>query len=497
MTYRRISRRGLITLGVMGGSFLAAIEATIVATAMPTIVTQLGGLAHYSWVFSGYLLTSTVTVPLWGKLSDLYGRRRFYMAAVAVFLLGSVLSGAARSMTELIVYRAIQGFGAGGLLPLGMTILGEIYTLRERARTQALISMVWGVASIVGPLAGGYITDALSWRWIFYLNIPFGVAAAALVGWAFVDAERHGTARVNYRGALAMMGSVTLLMLALGQTGSADAVLPAPAVAGLYAAAVALGVFFVLIERKSEEPILPLDMLGDRLVASATISGFLVGVAMFGALSYVPLFVQTVLGGTASEAGHALSPLLIGWVVMSVVTGRILPRVGFRPCILTGLALVTLGFAGLLRVGHGSSPLEMYVDLGLMGLGMGTTMLALLLALQQAVSRQRLGVATSLGQFTRSIGGAVGVSMMGAVIAASLPPGGEHDPRLMEMAIHRAFVFGAVVAALALVSALWIPPGVPATPAPPSSSPSPPSTVPPARSDAPAETGVAAPRSRL
>ncbi len=196
-----MSRRRLATLGVLGGSFLAAIEATIVATAMPTVVTQLGGLSHYGWVFSAYILTSTVTMPLWGKASDLLGRRRLYLAAVVLFVAGSALCGAAQTMVQLIVFRAIQGFGAGGLLPLGMTILGDLYTLEERARTQGYFSGVWGVASIVGPLVGGYLTDQLSWRWVFYLNLPFGVVAAALVGTALVEPDRRGQGDIDYAGA--------------------------------------------------------------------------------------------------------------------------------------------------------------------------------------------------------------------------------------------------------------------------------------------------------
>jgi EmrB/QacA subfamily drug resistance transporter len=459
--FMNLSRRGVATLGVLGGTFLAAIEATIVATAMPTVVGQFGGLSHYSWVFSGYLLTCTVTMPLWGKLSDLYGRRPFYLAAVGLFLLGSALSGAAQSMTQLIVFRAIQGLGAGGLLPLGMTILGDLYTLEERARTQGLFSGVWGIASIVGPFVGGYVTDALSWRWVFYLNLPFGAVAAGLVGVALIEPVRARRPRIDFTGAAVMIASVTALMLALSQAGEREAAISPAQIAALLAAAVVLGAIFIVIERRSAEPIVPLDLFADRLVTAVTVSGFLVGVAMFGALSFVPLFVQAALGGSATEAGQALAPLLLGWVTMSIVSGRLLPRIGYRPLILGGLTAVTAGFVGLLRVGHGSRPSALYLDLGLMGLGMGATMLALLLALQNAVPRSRLGVATSLGQFTRTVGGAIGVSMMGAIIAISLPPGGETDPAAMARALHNAFVAGAIVAVLAFVTALRVPAGLP------------------------------------
>jgi EmrB/QacA subfamily drug resistance transporter len=457
-----VSRRGVATLGVLGGSFLAAIEATIVATAMPTVVAQFGGLAHYSWVFAGYLLTSTVTMPLWGKLSDLYGRRPFYLAAVSLFLVGSALSGAAQSMVQLIVFRAIQGVGAGGLLPLGMTILGDLYTLKERARTQGLFSAVWGLASIIGPLVGGYITEALSWRWVFYLNVPFGIVAAVLVGIALVEPPPRKAPRIDYLGALLMMASVALLMLALSQTGERGGALSPVQLLTMYGVAIVLGAAFVAVERRSPEPIVPLDLFADRLVAAVTVSGFLVGVAMFGAISYVPLFVQAALGGTAAEAGEALSPLLLGWVTMSIVTGRVLPRVGYRTMILGGLVLVTLGFVGLLQITHESPRLLLLMDLGLMGLGMGMTMLSLLLALQNAVPRDRLGVATSIGQFTRSIGGAIGVSMMGTIFSISLRSGGHTDPLALERALHNAFIAGAVVAALALLAALRVPAGFPA-----------------------------------
>ena len=455
--HMQLSRRGLVTLGILIGSFLAAVESTIVATAMPTVVAQFGGLAHYSWVFAGYMLTSTVTMPIWGKLSDLYGRRPFYLAAIGVFLLGSALSGASQSMSQLIAFRAIQGIGAGGLLPLGMILLGEMYTMAERGRTQAWFSAVWGISSIVGPLVGGYITEAINWRWVFYFNIPFGLAAGAIVGSALVESPRHDSPSIDYAGALLLMVSVAMLMLGLGQAGANDALFSRGQVAALFAAATVGAIGLVAWERRAREPIIPLDLFADRLVRTTTLSGFLTGVAMFGALSYVPLFVQAALGGTATEAGGVLSPLLLGWVSMSVVTGRILPRTGHRPLVLVGLSLVTAGFVGLASSSHDTAKGWLYVQLGTMGMGMGLTMLSLLLALQASVPRNRLGIATSFAQFSRSIGGAVGVSVMGAIVAASLPAGGESQPALMEAALRRAFVTGAVIVGLALLTAFRIP----------------------------------------
>lgn len=450
-----------MTLGVLGGTFLAAIEATIVATAMPTVVSQLGGLAHYSWVFAAYLLTSTVTVPLWGKLSDLYGRRSFYLAAVGLFLLGSALSGAARSMPQLIVFRAVQGLGAGGLLPLGMAILADLYTLQERGKMQGLVSGVWGVASVIGPLVGGYITEHLSWRWVFYLNVPFGVAAAWLVGTALNDVARRAVPRLDYRGAVLMSGAVVVLLVALGRTG-AGADRPGPqTLLLLYLLAAGLAVAFVRLERRAAEPIVPLDLLSDRLAGPVTLCTFLLGVAMFGAISYVPLFVQEALGANPTRAGTVLTPLLLGWVTMSIVSGRLLVRTGYRPLVVTGIACVSLGFGGLTFTGRANPWWRLHADLMLMGLGMGMANLSLLLAMQNAVERSRLGAATSLAQFTRTIGGAVGVAIMGALVTASLPAARSATPLELERALHRAFAAAIVFSLAALVVARRIPAGLP------------------------------------
>jgi EmrB/QacA subfamily drug resistance transporter len=456
----RSSRRALVTLGVLGGSFLAAMEATIVATAMPTVVAQFGGLNHYSWVFSGYMLTSTVTTPVWGRLADVYGRRRPYLVALSLFVLGSLLCGAATSMTQLIVFRTLQGVGAGGMLPIGMVIIGDMFTLEERARAQALFAGVWGVSSIAGPLVGAILTESASWRWIFFINLPFGLVPALLVGRYLVDTLVADRGDVDYVGAGVLMGAVTALMLALNQTGVPDASLSVAAVRALYVGALALGVLFVVLERRTAHPILPLSLLGDRMVATTTFSGTLLGIAIFGALAFVPLYVQSAMGRSAREAGSVLTPLLLGWVGMSIVTGRMLPRVGFRPFILSGLACVTLGFVGLSSV-HPEGPIWlMHLYLGLMGVGMGMTMLSLLLAVQSAVRREQLGVATSLGQFTRSIGGAIGVAVMGAVVAAAIPSSGS-SPAALALGLHRAFVVGAVVSLVALGSALLVPGGLP------------------------------------
>jgi EmrB/QacA subfamily drug resistance transporter len=415
-----VRRRRAVTAGVVTGMFLAALEATVVGTAMPTVIASLGGLNHYSWVFSAYLITATVTVPVWGKLSDLYGRRLLYQIGTAIFLLGSVLSGMSTSMTQLVIFRAIQGLGAGALVPLGMTIIGDIYTVTERARMQALFSGVWGLSSVIGPVVGGFITDQLSWRWVFYINLPVGLLTALILGLALKEPKRTERPAVDYAGAALLIAAITLLMLALVEGGASVATLLAPRNLMLFAGAAILTALFVLVERRVADPIVPFKLFRNRVVLVSVVAGFLAGVAMFGAISFVPLFAQGALGATATEAGSLLTPLMLSWVGMSVIGGRILIRVGYRPLCITGFTLLTLGFTLLSMYQRETARLWLYVDLILIGAGLGLTMLTLLIAVQQAVSRAQLGIATSLNQFSRSIGGAVGVAVMGAVLSAGL-----------------------------------------------------------------------------
>ncbi|HEX8719980.1 MAG TPA: MDR family MFS transporter [Pyrinomonadaceae bacterium] len=420
-TLEMSSRRRLaVTLGVITGMFLAALEATVVGTAMPTVIASLGGLSHYSWVFSAYLITSTVTVPVWGKLSDLYGRRLFFQLGIAVFLLGSVLSGMANTMTQLIVFRAVQGLGAGALVPLGMTIIGDVYTVEERARMQAFFSGVWGISSVVGPVAGGFITDQLSWRWVFYINVPFGILAALIMQLALKEPRRHGRPSIDYAGAALLMASITLLMLALVEGGATLSEFASARNLILLPVAAGLAALFLYVERRAPDPIVPLGLFRNRVVSVSVAAGFLAGVAMFGAISFVPLFAQGALGSTATEAGSLLTPLMLSWVGLSIVGGRLLLKVGYRPTTLAGLFILTLGFALLSSYQRTTPRVWLYLDLILIGAGLGLTMLTLLIAVQQSVGRAQLGIATSLNQFSRSIGGAVGVAIMGAVLSAGL-----------------------------------------------------------------------------
>jgi EmrB/QacA subfamily drug resistance transporter len=446
---------------------LGALEATVVSTAMPTVIAQLGGLAHYSWVFAAYLLTSTASVPIWGRLSDLYGRRRMYLLGVAVFLIGSTMSGAANGMFQLIGARAIQGLGAGAIIPLSMTIVGELYALSERARTQALFSGVWGVASIAGPLVGGYITDAINWRWVFYLNIPFGFCCMAVIALAYPPSRSDKPVQVDWLGASLLFGGVSALLIALGgETGGAALWL---------SASVVLLAAFIWVERRASEPILPVDLLREPIMTRTLVVVFLVGLALFGAIAFIPLYVQTVMGGTATQAGQVLTPLFLGWVVMSIVGARLTVRMGYRVAAIGGSILMTTGFIGLSLLDSTSTRTLLLVSCTVLGAGMGSQMLSMLLAVQHGVDRSRLGLATSLNQFSRSIGAAVGVAVMGAIMTRTLTgialPGGASAAAaastmalsapvrdLFATGLHRVFLAGLIVSAAGLVATMFLPP---------------------------------------
>ncbi len=491
------SRRWAVTAGVMTGMFIAALEATVVGTAMPTVIASLGGLNQYSWVFSAYLVTSTVTVPVWGKLSDLYGRRLLYQIGIAIFLLGTLLSGFSTSMTPLIIFRAIQGLGAGALIPLGMTIIGDIFTLKERAKMQAYFSGVWGFSSVIGPVIGGFITDQISWRWVFFINLPVGIAAALIIGFALKEPQRHEKPSIDYAGAALLMLAISLLMLAMVEGGATLATLFSPENILLFAAAIVLLLIFVLVEKRAKDPIIPFELFRNRTVAVSVAAGFLAGVAMFGAISFIPLFAQGALGLSATEAGSLLTPLMLSWVSMSIVGGRMLLKVGYRNITIVGFVILTVGFVFLALFERETARFWLYLDLVLIGSGLGLTMLTLLIAVQQAVERTKLGVATSLNQFSRAIGGAFGVAIMGAFLTAGLAaelnkaaldeknnltveraaeyaanPNALIDPQAkaglaegtlevlqtaMAASIHRVFWVGAILSALALMVAFLLP----------------------------------------
>lgn len=467
----------LVTLGIMLSLFLASMESTVVATATPTIVGELGGLNHYSWVFSAYMLASTTTVPLYGKLSDLYGRRRLYIFAMVLFLLGSVLCGQARTMTQLILARGLQGIGAGGIMPLAFILIGEMFSLEQRTRMQGFFSGVWGVSSIVGPLLGGFLVDSLSWRWVFYINIIPGLLAAGFVAFAWRDRiVEAGKPSVDYAGAVLLMTAVVALLLGLlNESASSGKWL-------LIGSSILLFIALFWVESRAVDPILPLHLFRGRLFSAAIAHGVLSGWALFGSISFIPLFVQSVLGTSATRAGITISPMLLGWVASSILGTRILLKVGYRRLALLGTSLLAIGSFFMSRIDAGVSQAAMMVYVTLMGVGMGFSIPPFLIAVQTIVYRRYLGTATSTMQFSRSMGGTLGVSVMGAVLTARLASNlaaSNLDPALVSQlleldpasslvvgegvrialanAITGVFIIAFITAALALISVFFAP----------------------------------------
>lgn len=476
-----MSRRTIVVVvGIMLSLFMASMESTVIATAMPTIVSQLGGLEIYSWAFSAYMLMSTCTVPVYGKLSDIYGRRIIYAIAMTLFLIGSVLCGLAQSMEQLIFFRAIQGIGAGGVMPLAFIIIGDIFTFEQRARMQGFFAGVWGVSSIIGPVLGGFLVDRASWHWVFFVNVIPGIVAFGLVWFALRDQiQRKEGVAIDYAGAVLLMAAVILLLLGLNDLRSTTGTL-------LVVGSLVLFVTLFFVERRAADPVLPLKLFRDRLFVTATLHGTLAGWAMFGSLSYVPLFVQSVMGTSATEAGTTITPMMLGWVLASVVGGRLLLRMGYRTVALAGMVMLTLGSFLVSQSGTDATRLEVMVYLTMMGIGMGLSVPSFLIAVQSSVAKQSLGTATSTLQFSRSMGGTLGVSVMGAfltvrltnaLVAAGLDPnaisldsmieGAENAASTvtgpmrdaMAIAIEGVFILAFVAAALGLIATAFAPAG--------------------------------------
>ncbi|MGD0083196.1 MAG: MDR family MFS transporter [Acidimicrobiales bacterium] len=411
-------RRVLVIIGaLMLGMLLAALDQTIVSTALPTIVADLHGASHLSWIVVAYLLAATVSTPLWGKLGDQYGRKVFFQAAIVIFLCGSICSGLSHSMIELIAFRAIQGLGAGGLMVGTQAIVGDIVSPRERGRYQGLFGAVFGVASIAGPLLGGVFVEQLSWRWIFYINVPIGVVALVVVASRVPGHLRRVHHVIDYLGTtvLILAASCLVLFTSLGGTTYrwGSALIIALGVAG----AVLVGIFAV-VERRATEPVLPLHLFSNRAFSVASVVGFIVGFAMFGAITYLPAFFQIVRGESPTISGLQLLPLMAGMLIVSIGSGQIISRTGrYRVFPIIGTALITVGLLLLSRMGIGTSSVAQAIFMLVLGMGLGAVMQVLVLIVQNAVPYSELGVATSGATFFRSIGGSFGAAIFGAIFS--------------------------------------------------------------------------------
>ena len=453
-------RRTLIVFfGLMLGMLLAALDQTIVSTALPRITTDLGGFEHYSWVFSAYMLGATVTVPLYGKLSDIYGRRPFFLLGISLFSIGSIICGLSMSMGMLIAGRAIQGLGAGGLIPLAIAAIGDIIPPRLRGKWQGFTGTVFAASSVLGPAVGGWLTDNGSWRWCFFVNLPLAAVALVVVWFGFVRRPAPEKHTIDYVGALLLTASAAAGLLA-AVWGGTQYPWGSPIIIGLFLVAAVLATAFVLWERQTEEPILPLELFEGRTFSAATVASFSVGAAMFGAIIYVPLFVQRVLGESASSSGVVLTPLMLGIITMSILAGQIVSRTGhYRPVLMAGPPLLAAGFLLLAQIDVGTSELTVTRDVVIVGFGIGLMMQTLIVAVQNAVGRRRIGVATASIQFFRTVGAMTGVSVMGAIVTARLggAVGGGVTPAELAGALHPIFYLAIGLAAVALAAVVFVP----------------------------------------
>jgi EmrB/QacA subfamily drug resistance transporter len=405
---------------LMLGMLLAALDQTIVSTALPKIAGELNGLQHISWVVTAYLIASTVTTPLYGKLSDLMGRKPVFLAAITIFLIGSLLAGAAQSMVQLVAFRFVQGAGAGGLMTLAMTIIADIVPPRQRGKYQGYLGGLFAVSSVVGPLLGGFITDNLSWRWVFYVNLPIGIVALAVIA-AVLHLPRHRIEhKIDWLGAGLLTAGVSALILAISWGGTEYA-WASTQVIGLAVAGLVVLAGFLFVEQRAVEPVIPLALFKNRTVTLGAGASGVVGFSMFAGLTFLPLFMQVVLGQTATNSGLQLLPLMIGLLATTTVIGRLITRSGhYKRYPLVGSLVIALGLGLLSTIGADTDQVIIWIFMALLGAGLGSCMQVLVLAVQNAVGRSELGTATALTSFLRSMGGSFGVALGGAVFSNRL-----------------------------------------------------------------------------
>ncbi|MFI7518977.1 MDR family MFS transporter [Micromonospora globbae] len=410
----------LLMLGLMTGMLLAALDQTIVGTALPTIVGELGGINHYSWVVTAYLLASTASTPLYGKMADLFGRRPVFLFSIGTFLLGSLLAGLSQNMTQLIVTRGIQGLGAGGLMTLAFTIISDVVSPRDRGRYQGLFGAVFGISSVAGPLVGGYFAET-NWRWIFYINVPLALLAIVVCYHVMrlVPFQRRKHA-IDWLGAALLVAGVSSLLLALSWGGNEFA-WGSGVILGLFAAGAVLGVLFLLQEARVAEPILPLRLFRNRTFALANGAGFVLGLVMFGSIIFIPLYLQIVKGASPTQSGLLMLPMMAGIIVTSVLTGRAMSRIGrYKWFPVIGSAVLLAGMLLFTQLHVDSSLWTAFGFMVVIGVGLGLCMQSLILAVQNAVSMRDLGAGTSSATFFRSLGGSFGVAILGAVLSSRL-----------------------------------------------------------------------------
>ncbi|MCY8105040.1 multidrug efflux MFS transporter MdtP [Bacillus mojavensis] len=411
------SKRTLLITGLIIAMFFSALDGTIVGTAMPKIVGDLGGLSMMTWLTTAYLLTSTTVVPIAGKLADLLGRRIVYVSGLLIFMAASALCGMANNMTELIIFRGLQGIGGGIMMPMAMIVIGDLFTGKQRAKFQGVFGAIYGLASVIGPQIGGWIVDSLNWKWVFYINLPVGIIAVIFIARGLQGRKQTGPINFDIAGIFTMIVGVVSLLLALS-FGGKDYAWGSWQILGLFALALIGIVSFIIVESKAKEPILPMYLFKNRTFTFLNLIGFFMSIGMFGAITFVPFFMQGIVGVSASESGTIMTPMMISMIITSIIGGQLVYKIGIKPQIITGMLIMAGGFLLLTTLDLDTSKLIATSYMAIIGLGMGLVMPILTLALQESFSKEELGVVTSSSQFFRSIGGTFGITMLGAIMNA-------------------------------------------------------------------------------
>ncbi|KYD06170.1 hypothetical protein B4144_3462 [Bacillus atrophaeus] len=410
-------KRTLLLTGLIIAMFFSALDGTIVGTAMPKIVGDLGGLSMMTWLTTAYLLTSTTVVPIAGKLADLLGRRVVYVSGLIIFMAASALCGMANNMTELIIFRGLQGIGGGIMMPMAMIVVGDLFTGKQRAKFQGVFGAIYGLASVIGPQIGGWIVDTLNWKWVFYINLPVGIVAVIFIARGLQGRKQTGPINFDIAGIFTMVVGVVSLLLALS-FGGKDYAWDSWQILGLFALALIGIIGFIIAETKAKEPILPMYLFKNRTFTFLNLIGFFMSIGMFGAVTFVPFFMQGIVGVSASESGTIMTPMMVSMIITSIIGGQLVYKVGIKPQIITGMVIMAGGFLLLTTLDLDTSKLVATSYMAIIGLGMGLVMPILTLALQESFSKEELGVVTSSSQFFRSIGGTFGITVLGAVMNA-------------------------------------------------------------------------------
>lgn len=413
--------RNLVLLGLIIGMFFSAMEQTVVGTAMPTIIGELNGFSIFAWVTTAYLITSTTIIPIVGKLSDLYGRRLLYLIGTIIFIIGSALCATATSMEQLIFYRGLQGLGGGMIMPLSQTIIGDIFTAEQRAKWQGVFGAIFGLSSVIGPFIGGFLVDTISWHWIFLINVPFGILSAVFifVGMKNEIVRAKDGVNIDYLGIATLIPAVVLLLL--GLTFGGDKFEWLSIESGLiFGGSILLMIVFGFVEKKAKEPVLDLSLFKNRVFATTNALGFLLGLGMFGAIMFVPMFMQGILGVTPTQAGSTMTPMMISLIVASIIGGRLLLKLPYRTVLTAGMIITSIGFYLMSTMGVNSNEVTAYAYMIVMGFGMGLVMPTLMIAIQNEFPKSKLGAVTSASTFFRSIGGTIGITVLNVVMNHSL-----------------------------------------------------------------------------